>query len=119
MNPFHYGSIVADKNFCRRTEAIKQIQQHMDGGQNVVVYGERWVGKTSLIFEAIRRKRSHRAIRLDLMDIKSIETLCRKFISALGEMEQSVGLLEKFIRSISALPDRDHRSKRLNLFADV
>jgi hypothetical protein len=103
VNPFHYGSIVTDKDFCGRTEAVKQIQQHMDGGQNVVVYGERRVGKTSLIFEAIRRKRSHRALRLDLMNIKSIDTLCRKFISALGEMEQHAGFLEKFIRSIPAL----------------
>ena len=103
MNPFHYGSIVTAKDFCGRSEAIKQIQQHMDGGQNVVIYGERRVGKTSLIFEAIRRKKSHRALRLDLMNIKSIDTLCRKFISALGEMEQNAGFIEKFIRSIPAL----------------
>lgn len=103
MNPFHYGSIVTAKDFCGRAEAIKQIQQHMDGGQNVVVYGERRVGKTSLIFEAIRRKKSHRTLRLDLMNIKSIDTLCRKFISALGEMEQHAGFIEKFIRSIPAL----------------
>ena len=42
-------------------------------------------------------------MRLDLMNIKGIDALCRKFISALGVMEQQAGFVEKFIRSIPAL----------------
>lgn len=103
MNPFQYGSIVVEKDFCGRSDDIKQLQQHIVGSQNVVVYGERRVGKTSLIFEAIRRKKGYRTVRLDLMSIKSIDALCRKFISAIGEMEQQSGLVEKFIKSIPAL----------------
>lgn len=103
MNPFHYGSIVVDKDFCGRESDIQQLQQQIDSSQNVVIYGERRVGKTSLIFEAIRRKKGYRPLRLDLMNIKSIDALCRKFIYALGAMEQESGFFERFLKSIPSL----------------
>ncbi|NOQ52796.1 MAG: AAA family ATPase [Desulfuromonadaceae bacterium] len=103
VNPFHYGSIVIGKDFCGRESLIKELQQHIDSCQNVVTYGERRVGKTSLIFEAIQRKKTYRVLRLDLMNIKSIDTLCRKFLYALGTMEQESGFFERFIKSIPSL----------------
>ncbi|MFK5927457.1 MAG: ATP-binding protein [Desulfuromusa sp.] len=103
MNPFHYGSIVIDKDFCGRKEDLKRLREYISGSQNVVLYGERRVGKTSLIFEAVRRKKGYRSIRLDLMNIKSIDALCRKFIHGLGAMEQQSGFFEKFIKSIPSL----------------
>lgn len=53
-NPFVYGRVVTGEKFFGRTELIERIQNYMRAGQNIMVYGERRVGKTSLIAEAIR-----------------------------------------------------------------
>ncbi len=103
MNPFKYGSVVSGKDFCGRPDLIKQIQGHIESSQNIVVYGERRVGKTSLIYEAVHHQKGCRTLRLDLMNIKSINALCRKFISALGVMEQQAGFFERFLKSIPSL----------------
>jgi hypothetical protein len=103
MNPFRYGSIVVNKDFCGRESDLRQLRQYIASSQNVVLYGERRVGKTSLIFEAIRRTKGCRTLRLDLMNIKSTDALCRKFLHGLGEMEQQSGFFERFIRSIPSL----------------
>ncbi len=103
MNPFRYGSIVMGKDFCGRVDLIKQIQQYIEASQNIVVYGERRVGKTSLIYEATRRQKGYRTLQLDLMNVKSVDALCRKFLHALGTMEQQSGFFERFIKSIPAL----------------
>ncbi len=103
MNPFRYGSVVVGKDFCGREDLISQVQQHIEASQNIVIYGERRVGKTSLIYEAIRRKKGYRALRLDLMNVKSIDALCRKFLYALGAMEQQSGFFERFLKSIPTL----------------
>ena len=103
MNPFKYGSVVLGKDFCGRTDLIKQVQGHIESSQNIVVYGERRVGKTSLIYEATRRQKGCRTLQIDLMNIKSVNALCRKFLSALGTMEQQSGFFERFLKSIPSL----------------
>ena len=57
MNPFKYGSIVLGKDLCGREDLLKQIAGHIEAFQNIVVFGERRVGKSSLVFEAVRRLR--------------------------------------------------------------
>ena len=106
MNPFKYGSVVLGKDFCGRSDLIKQVQGHIESSQNIVVYGERRVGKTSLIYEATRRQKGYRTLQIDLMNIKSVNTLCRKFLSALGAMEQQSGFFERFLKSIPSLRPR-------------
>ncbi len=103
MNPFKYGSVVTGEDFCGRERLIQDIQDHIESSQNIVVYGERRVGKTSLIYEAIRRQKGHRALQVDLMNIKSVDALCRKFLYAIGAMEQKAGFFERFLKSISTL----------------
>ncbi len=103
MNPFKYGSVVTGKDFCGRDRLIQDIQGHIESSQNIVIYGERRVGKTSLVYEAIRRQKSHRALQLDLMNVKSVDALCRKFLYAIGAMEQKAGFFERFLKSISSL----------------
>ncbi len=41
MNPFHYGSIVIDKDFCGHTEAVKQIRQHIASAINILISREK------------------------------------------------------------------------------
>jgi AAA+ ATPase superfamily predicted ATPase len=54
MNPFYYGQIVKDENFCRRPELVEKLGDNIKRGQNVYIQGVRRTGKSSLIFETIR-----------------------------------------------------------------
>ena len=49
MNPFKYGCVVDGEFFCPRPELERQLRAFAESGQNVVVQGERRMGKTSLI----------------------------------------------------------------------
>ena len=52
MNPFKYGSVVLGNDFCGRKDLLKQTAAHMEASQNIVVVGERRIGKSSLVYEA-------------------------------------------------------------------
>ncbi len=80
MNPFKYGSIVLGNNFCGRKNLLKQIAAHMDAAQNIVVIGERRIGKSSLVYEAVRKLKGTDILYLDLLGIKSADALCKRML---------------------------------------
>ena len=41
MNPFKYGQVVQDKDFCQRPILIQRLSKNIIKGQNVYVQGER------------------------------------------------------------------------------
>ena len=53
MSPFKYGCIVENEYFCPRIKLERQLQQYARDGQNLVIQGERRIGKTSLVKHAI------------------------------------------------------------------
>ena len=83
MNPFKYGSIVLGKNFCGRKDLLKQIAAHMEASQNIVVIGERRIGKTSLVYEAVRKLKGTDILYMDLLGIKSVDALCKRMLRAI------------------------------------
>ncbi|MBW2584976.1 MAG: hypothetical protein JRE36_15765, partial [Deltaproteobacteria bacterium] len=76
MNPFKYGSIVLGNDFCGRKDLLKQIAAHMEASQNLVVIGERRIGKSSLVYEAVRKLKGTDILYMDLLGIKSVDALC-------------------------------------------
>lgn len=103
MNPFKYGIVVSGKDFCGRRELLKQLKGHMESSQNVVLFGERRIGKTSLVCEAVRRSRGSRLLYIDLLGIKSVDTLCRSILRSCVMLERQSGMLEKVIKTLSHL----------------
>ncbi len=83
MNPFKYGSIVLGKDFCGREGLLKQISNHIKAFQNIAVFGERRVGKSSLVYEAVRRLRGTDLLYMDLLGIKSVDALCKRMLRAI------------------------------------
>lgn len=49
MNPFRVDKTVSPDNFCGRVEEIKKLSTLIQGKANVIIYGDRSYGKTSLI----------------------------------------------------------------------
>lgn len=50
---FKYGMVVDGENYCPRPELARQFSKLVESGLNVVVQGERRMGKTSFVCEAI------------------------------------------------------------------
>jgi len=103
MNPFRYGQVVSKQDFCPRPALSRQLSNFLKSGQNVVLQGERRVGKTSLIVETTRKLRSHRLLYIDLLEIKTIDDLAKRMVAAIISLEHQAGLLEKALRSLSQL----------------
>ena len=103
MNPFKYGRVVSADDFCPRPNLLKQLMGFIKSGQNVVLQGERRMGKTSLLYETVRQLKQYRMLYVDLLEIKTADDLCKRMVKALISMEQQAGLLERALKSLSQL----------------
>ncbi len=101
MNPFKYGIIVSGDDFCPRPELKKKLSSFISSGQNVLLEGERRVGKTSLIYETVKSLKNIRFLYVDLLEIKTIDDLCRRIIKSLISLENKSGFVEKLYKSLS------------------
>lgn len=103
MNPFRYGSIVIGRDFCGRKDLLKQITGHIEASQNIVVLGERRIGKSSLIYEAVRKLRGTSILYMDLLGIKSVDALCKRMLRAIVTLEKKASWITKMIKTLSHL----------------
>jgi Cdc6-like AAA superfamily ATPase len=103
MNPFKYGSIVLGKDFCGREGLLKQISNHIKASQNIAVFGERRVGKSSLVYEVVRRLRGTDLLYMDLLGIKSVDALCKRMLRAIVTLENKVSWVTRMIKTLSHL----------------
>jgi hypothetical protein len=103
MNPFKYGSIVLGKDFCGREDLLKQISNHIKASQNIAVFGERRVGKSSLVYEAVRRLRGIDLLYMDLLGIKSVDALCKRMLRAIVTLENKASWVTRMIKALSHL----------------
>lgn len=67
-NPFTYGGVVGDGEFCNRTEELADLAETMRSCGRCFVYAERRMGKTSLVIRALDKlpKKSFIAVYVDL-----------------------------------------------------
>lgn len=103
MNPFKYGQVVSDKDFCPRPALMKQVIKFIKTGQNIVLQGERRTGKTSLIHEASHHIKKHAILYIDLLEIKDVDDVCKRIVKAIISLEQQAGFLEKTLRTLAQL----------------
>jgi hypothetical protein len=107
MNPFRFGEVVTDEDFCPRPELVDQLRTCIEGRQNVVILGERRTGKTSLIFESARRVRGLRLVYAQLWAVKSIEDVASRLLRAVATMQvRESSFLEQLVRSLGQLRPR-------------
>ena len=102
-NPFKYGCVVDGEYYCARSGLARQLKSFVESGQNVVIQGERRMGKTSLVRETVGRMRGWKLLYVDLLYIRTVSDLCRRIAQAVSEMDSDRGFLEKTARFISRL----------------
>ena len=103
MTPFKYGMIVDGENYCPRPELTRQFSKLVEAGLNVVVQGERRIGKTSFVRETIKSLRGMELVYIDLYCVKTVEEFCRRAVAAVTALERSAGFLRRTAQLLTRL----------------
>jgi hypothetical protein len=103
LNPFKYGKIVSGQDFCGRKALLNQIIGSVKSSQNIVIKGERRIGKSSAIYEAVLKCKGVQLLYVDLLGIKSIDALCKRILRAIVVLEQKAGFFDKILKTLSYL----------------
>ena len=97
MNPFRYGCVVDGEYFCPRPALEKELSRLVSAGQNIVIQGERRMGKTSLVCQTVRNMRKFKLLYIDLLGIRTIDDFCRKTTSAILSLDKRKSFLTSLI----------------------
>lgn len=103
QNPFKYGCVVSGDHFCLRPQAERDLRRFAESGQNVVVQGERRMGKTSLVRKALGGMRGRRLVFIDLYYIGSSADLCRRIMEGIGRLKADMPFLKKVMSLVPRL----------------
>ena len=93
--PFRYGCVVDGEYFCPRPELERQLRSYAESGQNLVIQGERRMGKTSLVKKAISGMKGERLLYIDLYGIRTLSDFCRRVMSGVGGVTEKMSFLKK------------------------
>ena len=93
--PFRYGCVVAGEYFCPRPELERQLRNYAESGQNLVIQGERRMGKTSLVKKAISDMKGERLLYIDLYGIRTLSDFCRRVMVGVGGVTEKMSFLKK------------------------
>lgn len=103
MLPFKSGMHVLGKDFCGRKQEIKLLQDYILSGARVYLCGERRIGKSSLILEAVRRQKGYRPLYIDLLAITTTDDFCKRIVKSLITFENSQSYLLKILKEFVVL----------------
>lgn len=102
-NPFRYGSAVMGENFCSRPELERQLISYAQSGQNLVVYGERRIGKTSLVRKAISSLGGARLLYIDLYYIRTLSDFCQRVFNGIADVKEKQPFFRRALELASHL----------------
>jgi hypothetical protein len=93
--PFKYGCVVEGEYFCPRPELERQLREYAESGQNLVIQGERRMGKTSLVKKAVSGMKGERLLYIDLYGIRTLSDFCRRVMAGVGGVTEKMPFLKK------------------------
>lgn len=105
-NPFLFGPLVSGEAFYDRTEIERELLRAVGNGTNVLLYGPRRYGKSSLVARAVERLRAegHPCVYFDMMKVDSMEQFLQAYASAALSLQdratRSLGSLARFFRGL-------------------
>ena len=116
-NPFQYGSRVSGGAFFDRERIMRDMLGVIDGGNNIVLYGPRRYGKSSLVGEVMTHLRAKGWVcaEVNMMDVVSLEDFVSQYACAIyREASPVVGTLRHIaglFRRVSPKIDIDDDGK--------
>ena len=103
MKPFKYGCVVTGDAFCPRPALQKALVGNIRDGQNVVLVGERRMGKTSLVYAAHAALSKWRMLYVDLLNVRTTADVCNRAATAAAAMGSSTSFADRALRFIGRL----------------
>lgn len=100
MNAFKYGCSVDGENFCPRPELSGSLRTYVMSGQNLVIQGERRIGKTSLVKETVSSMSGWSMVYADFMGVRSVSDVCNRLADALARFDSSDTFLRKVFAAL-------------------
>jgi uncharacterized protein len=85
-NPFILTSFHGKKYFCDRDNELKTLVSHVENDRNVLLYGWRGLGKSTLIqrfFDKLENKGQYETLYIDLLHCSSIEDVIKILASVI------------------------------------
>ena len=116
-NPFIYGKRVSGRAFFDRAKVKSDIRNVLDGGNNVLLYGPRRYGKSSLMGEVLAEIRAEGGFcaELNMMDIVSLEDFIARFARIvyreLAPVSGALNLVAGFLKRMSPSIGLDEEGK--------
>jgi len=103
-NPFAFGSIVENEQFCNRIEENKELKQDILNNQNILIYAPRRFGKTSLVLKSLKElkkdNKDFKFIYLDLMTIIDKKEFINQYFNAIAKSLETT--FDKTIETIKS-----------------
>lgn len=85
-NPFVFGSIVEDGEFCNRIDELRDLKQYIYDGYSFWLFSPRRYGKSSLIKKVLDDSPDVISVYIDLYNVKSIDDFARKYSTILAQV---------------------------------
>ncbi|MDR0910539.1 MAG: ATP-binding protein [Spirochaetaceae bacterium] len=101
MNPFVYNQIAEGSRFYDRKEETQEIIRWLENGTNLVLYGPRHYGKTSLVYKVINyfEEKDYICIYFNFMNVYSLENFISLYSKALARKQQPLQRFAKFLQN--------------------
>lgn len=83
-NPFRFGPLVSGDSFYDRDQIGRDLYRAITNGENVLLYGPRRYGKSSLVARTIGqlRQNGHICLYFDMMKVNDLEHFLKAYSSA-------------------------------------
>jgi uncharacterized protein len=110
-NPFRYGGVARGEHFTNREDELAALLEDVRGGQDVVIFSPRRLGKTSLVIRAVEQLRGEDMLvaYLDLLGSPTKAELADDLAQAfadglLSPLERAFDRVKSFFSSLVVSP---------------
>lgn len=104
MTPFKYEGFATKDTFFGREDELKCISSFTKNSNNLLIYSLRRYGKSSLVWEQMRRDKECTYIYFDIYDITSEDDFAKLFLKAIAKAQK--GSISSAIKNLAKLFSR-------------
>jgi AAA+ ATPase superfamily predicted ATPase len=83
VNPFQFGKVVRDKQFCNRQRELRELTAAIKSGNSIWLYSPRRFGKTSLVINTFFKIKEIKTIYFDLFNLRDQKEFATKYLNVL------------------------------------
>jgi len=109
LNPFMVSGFLSKAYFCDREEELSSLLQHIENQRNIVIYGNRRMGKTALIkclFESLKNQKME-CFHVDIMACQNLNSMIqligKAVINKYGKNKLGEGFTKEFTKLLSQM----------------